>query len=482
MRPTLFGTLAGSVSLPFDNISMTHAGLWDLQKVRTDYTGYAVRAALTADSGATTLDIGFLADGSFDMAAYSAFGTGSERIVKWYDQSGNGFDLARAWSAANCPIIRTSTYNSKPCVYLASGNALINAGFTDWNGLADVNFFMARRLRGPVSGVPWGGTNSNVYASIVPDRIIYWTISGSNQYYLQARTAGALDRYQFEGSGTPRTKFWGNTVQLTADIAASAPGATFPNQTGLALNSIPDGSQGSSLECFAFYYLGQSLTPGEVTLINNALNDSYFALTASQIFCCGDSLTLNSANGGPSDPDAYPNLLDATLSAYTGTAWNLWDLNQTGEAAAQTERVLQLMEGADTTLDNIDIHYPNHVVVAWAGTNDIGAGDSAATALTGSLNITTPAAARGATVYYLNMLPREDLGGGNAAFEASRLTYNAGLAATLGATATVVDVAGIVELQDPTDTNYYVGDSVHLNDAGNALVAAAVAAAIEADI
>lgn len=482
MRPTLFGTVAGSAGLPFDNIAMTHAGLWDLQKVRTDYAGDAVRVGLAADSGATTLDIGFLADGSFDMAAYSAFGTGSERIITWYDQSGNGFDLSRAWSAANCPIIRTSTYNSKPCVYFASGNALINAGFTDWNGLADVNLFIARRLEGPGSGVVAGGTNSNSYMLINTNRIVYWTITGSNQYYNQARTAGALDRYQFQGSGMPRTKFWENTIALTADVEASAPGATFPNQTGLAVNSIPDGTQGSSLECFAMYYLGQSLSDPNVTAINTALNDSYFTFTASQIACCGDSLTLNSANGGSAAPGAYPNVLDTSLSSLTGTTWNLFPLASSAEAGAATARVLQIIESPNNVFDQIDTHYPNHIVVAWAGTNDIGAGGTAAAALTGSLNITTPAYARGASVYYLNMLPRQDLGAGNAAFEASRLTYNAGLAAALGATATVVDVAGIAQLQDPNDTNYYISDKVHLNDAGNALVAAVVAAAIEADI
>ena len=48
MRPTFFGTIAGQEALPFDNISMAHAGLWNLHKARTAYTGYAVRAAVAA--------------------------------------------------------------------------------------------------------------------------------------------------------------------------------------------------------------------------------------------------------------------------------------------------------------------------------------------------------------------------------------------------------------------------------------------------
>jgi len=485
MRPTFFGTIAGSSSLPFDNISMDHVGIWDLIKRRTAYEGYAVRAGLAADSGATTLDIGFNADGSFDMDAYEAFGTGSERIITWYDQSGNGFDLTRAWSAVTCPIIRTSTYNSKPCVYLAGGNALINAGFTDWNGLADVNFFMARRLFGPGNGASFGGVPSDGYPSGGdPNRITYWQIAGGvyKTYNYNARTAGSLDRYRFAGGGATKIRFYENTAELTAASSSGSPSATFPNQTGLGLNALADGSQGNNLECFAFYYVGQDLSADSVTIINEALNISYFTFTDSQIFCCGDSLTLNSANGGPSDPDAYPNLLDASLSSLTGTTWNLFPISTSAEPGASTTRVLQLMEGADSVLDQIDTHYPDHIVVAWAGTNNLGAGGLAADALTGSLNITTAAQVRGATVYYLNMLPRQDLGAGNAAFEAARTTYNAGLVAALGSTATVVDVAGIPELADPNDTDYYLSDKVHLNDAGNALVANVVAAAIEADL
>lgn len=455
-------------------------GIWSLQLSNPAYTGYAVRAGLAADSGATTLDIGFNADGSFDMDAYEAFGTGSERIVTWYDQSGNGYDLTRSWSATLCPIVRTSTYNNQPCVYFNGGNYLTNASFNAWNGLTDVNLFLARRLVGPGNGVTVGSVSMDTYpAGGFPNRPVYWQIGVASTFDYYARTAGCLEHYQYDGNGATKLRYFANTVEVSA-TTTGVPSGTFPNQTGLALNALADGSQGNNFECFAFLYAGENLSSPTINDINVWLNHYFFTFTDSQIFCCGDSLTINSANGGPSDPDAYPNLLTTSLSAYTNTAWNLLNLNQTAEAGAQTERVLQLMESADTCLDQIDTHYPNHVVVAWAGTNDLAAGDSAATALTGSLNITTPASVRGATVYYLNMLPRKDLGAGNAAFEASRTTYNAGLVATLGATATVVDVASL--LPDCEDLTYYLSDKVHLNDAGNAVVANAVAAAIEAGI
>lgn len=482
MRPTLFGTLTstGTPTLPAMD------GIWSLRLSNPDYTGYAVRAGLAADSGATTLDIGFNADGSFDMDAYEGFGTGSERIVTWYDQSGNGYNLTRAWSATLCPIVRTSTYNNQPCIYFATGS-IGNAGFNPWGGLADANVFVAKRQTQIYNAYTFANAAGSGYIYTgESNRRVYWGLISSvdSQYYNTANSAGTVWRCQFDGAGATnalKARLYLNGTEETRDTGNGSWGATFPSAAGFYLNGDSAGNNAQLLcEYWAVYYNGTDMSTDDVAATYDYLNYYFFALEDSQIFCCGDSLTLNSANGGPSDPDAYPNLLDVSLSATTGTAWLLRDVSLTAEAGAQTERVLQMMEANGATLDSIDTHYSNHVVVAWAGTNDLAAGDSAATALTGSLNITTPASERGATVYYLNMLPRKDLGGGNAAFEASRTTYNADLATTLGATATVVDVATL--LPDCEDLTYYLSDKVHLNDAGNAVVANAVAEAIEANL
>lgn len=467
---------------------MTHAGLWDLQKVRTDYTGYAVRAGLAADSGATTLDIGFLADGSFDMATYSAFGTGSERIVKWYDQSGNGLDLSHSWSATLCPIVRTSAYNGKPSVYF-NGGSLANAGFTDWNGSAHVNVIAAIKPGNTGAGYLWAGGGQGHGSYFIVNGTSgqnlwqQWQSSCREFYNYATGYGGSLYSWLYDGTqGTAanRLKLNFNTVDMLVTSTVGTTPATFESETGFVLNGI-DGGQALIADYFAVYYLGQATDAPTLTALESSLNTRYLSPSGAQLFCLGDSLTSNSANGGAADPDAYANLLTDNLDSGTAIEWSLYALNSTSEGGADTERVLELNSVGAGALVNIDTHYGNSVTVCWAGTNDLYDGDSAATALTGSVALAQACKDWGATVYYINMLPRLNTLN-DPVFEASRVTYNAGLAAAMNGIATVIDVASLPQLDDPTDTNYYLGDQVHLNDAGNAVVAAAVAAVIEANL
>lgn len=482
----------------FDEFSMTNAGIWDLTKRHTAYAGPAVRVGLAADSGATTLDIGFNADGTFDMAAYSAFGTGSEKVTIWYDQSGNGWDLARTWHATNCPIIRTSSYNSKPCVYFTQGS-LGNAGFTNWNGKADAHIVIAGRSQvGTNSYMLAGGSSNRIiyYEGGGPDRKLYWATQGihsiDSHYTQTARLQGFNFRFQFDGGGATnalKARLFQNGAEETRDTGNGSHPATLSNETGLYLNGEASAANGSNMEYFAFYYFGNDLTAGEISSIDDALKTDYFTHNASQLFCVGDSHTVNSANGGPLDPQAYPNVLKAALEAETGTTWNLLDLNITAEPGAETERVLQLMQAGADTLDLIDVNYDHSIVCAWAGTNDFGNAtpDSVNDVKTGSLNIATPAFNLGADVYYGNMLPRTDLdaafgAGANTAYETARGTYNSQIGATLSGVATLVDLAGRAELDDSTDLTYFQADLVHLTDAGYAAVADAFFDAIELNL
>ena len=91
-----------------------------------------------------------------------------------------------------------------------------------------------------------------------------------------------------------------------------------------------------------------------------------------------------------------------------------------------------MMEGSSGPLDRIDTHYDNTIVCAWAGTNDFAIDlDTVADVKTGCVNIATPAQARGADVYFGNMIVRTDLGAGNGAFETKRGTSNSEIATSL---------------------------------------------------
>jgi lysophospholipase L1-like esterase len=483
-------TLFPVTALPFDNIPMTHAGLWDLQKQRTDYTGYAVRAGLAADSGATTLDIGFTAQGEFDMAAYSAFGTGSERIVTWYDQSGNGFDLTRAWSATLCPIIRTSSYNSLPCVYFSQGS-LGNAAFTDWNSLADCNLVAAINY-GAANGLVFSGntgTGRSTYA--VDGSPQYWFVNGWSSYntFTSIMTkVGQINRWLFDGGAATdllRAPYSKNNVSQSGS-AGAAIGTTLPASTGIWLNGAQDGNGGGAGSCNAeywgAYYIGQDITAEWTTLYNAILTQKFGASSLnSNLWINGDSLSVSYNTNVTDITQAWPNLLNDGLETLTGTTWTVGNFNgTTAEVAADLARILQLFNA------NIkpyrDSLKANDICTLWGGTNDLAAGTAAATALTSFTSALTAIYDAGfvmsnGLVPCLNMLPRTDLGAGNAAFESKRTTFNSGFAAAIAGKGMLIDVAAITELADSTNLTYYI-DGVHPSTLGYSLIYDAVLDAI----
>ena len=95
------------------------AAAYSLRKLRTDYTGAAIRVRESATN--TETDIGFNADGSLNTTALIAHtGANDGFVVTWYDQSGNSNDATQA-TAANQPKIYDSITgvilsNNKPAL------------------------------------------------------------------------------------------------------------------------------------------------------------------------------------------------------------------------------------------------------------------------------------------------------------------------------------------------------------------------------
>lgn len=94
------------------------AAAYSLRRLRTLYTGSAIRVSRDFDSAQT--DIGFNPDGSLNTTALSAFVLGSNgRIVTWYDQSGNGRNAFG--NLTNSPFIVLNgtiyTLNGKPSIF-----------------------------------------------------------------------------------------------------------------------------------------------------------------------------------------------------------------------------------------------------------------------------------------------------------------------------------------------------------------------------
>ena len=130
--PTLRAAMRGGSSyVPLLDTYTGATAAYSLRKLRSAYTGYAVRVRRSSDS--TTLDIGFNSNGTLDTATLSTFvGANSGYVSIWYDQSGNS-NHANQVTSASQPIIYNAgslvTVNSKPSLYLSGSNNLQIFGF-----------------------------------------------------------------------------------------------------------------------------------------------------------------------------------------------------------------------------------------------------------------------------------------------------------------------------------------------------------------
>lgn len=102
------------VPLLFDNIEAPF--IYSLRKLKSNYTGAAVRVRRSTDN--TELDIGFTSSYDFDTAAFSAFvGGGTGYVVKWYNQLGDGKDMYNTSASEQPKILLNHTTSGKAVVH-----------------------------------------------------------------------------------------------------------------------------------------------------------------------------------------------------------------------------------------------------------------------------------------------------------------------------------------------------------------------------
>jgi hypothetical protein len=101
--------IIGSSIVQFTGLLDTYSGAaaaYSLRKLRTAYTGSAIRVRRASDN--TEQDIGFTALGGLNTSALTTFCSGTNGFVTtWYDQSGNGRDATQS-TGANQPQIVSS--------------------------------------------------------------------------------------------------------------------------------------------------------------------------------------------------------------------------------------------------------------------------------------------------------------------------------------------------------------------------------------
>jgi len=141
----IVGSQIASASLLLD-LYPSAAAAYSVRKLRTLYTGNAIRVRRSSDN--TEQNIGFTALGDLDTTALTSFCSGTNGFVTtWYDQSGNGRNATQT-TAANQPQIVSSgsvlTVNSKPCtVFSSASSTKLNVGTNFWTYTGNSTVFHA---------------------------------------------------------------------------------------------------------------------------------------------------------------------------------------------------------------------------------------------------------------------------------------------------------------------------------------------------
>lgn len=130
--PTQLGTI-GSINanpLLLDTY-INAASAYSLRKLRTLYTGSAIRVRRSSDN--TEQDIGFNVSGNLDTSSLTSFcGSGNGFVTTWYDQSGNGINATQTTAASQPQIVNSGsilTTNGKPHIEFDGVNDQLNANY-----------------------------------------------------------------------------------------------------------------------------------------------------------------------------------------------------------------------------------------------------------------------------------------------------------------------------------------------------------------
>lgn len=184
------------------------------------------------------------------------------------------------------------------------------------------------------------------------------------------------------------------------------------------------------------------------------------------IVCDGDSLTRGQ---GSTSGTGYPTMMQSSLGD-TALVVNLGVDSQT-LANMISDGVAQIDTPYASALTR------KNICVAWGGTNDLYFGASAATTITRFSDYCSARKTAGLKVIACTIIDRTPAGGSWTAADA--LTVNTSIRANYETYADVLcDLAADSRLSDCTNLTYFQADQVHLTDAGYAVVAELVEAAV----
>jgi hypothetical protein len=287
--PSFFGFQDAGKTVPLLDEYPGAAAAYSLRKLRTAYTGSAIRVRRT---DLTESDIGFNSGGNLDTTALLAFtGTGALDngfITTWYDQSGNARNATQA-TALNQPQIVSSgsviLQNGKPAVQFDGTNDFLDTqSFIASRTLASIFlvYSITQNKQNQTIFSRWDNRNFfiraytntgtidfGVYSSeVAANNIISGNIINLNNTYLSSLIYDGSESFANE------TSLYNNNVLQTITRSGSEVNQLQSNSNKVLIGSLGSNSQFIQGKINEIVYYDNSQI-GNLSNINNNINSFY---------------------------------------------------------------------------------------------------------------------------------------------------------------------------------------------------------------
>jgi PKD repeat protein len=251
---------------------------YGLRKLKAAYAGPCIRVERSTDN--TQQDVGFDGIDSLDIASALAFaGAGTLKVVKWYDQSGGGNDLAV--TAANAPtLLPQSSANGKPGLdWGTTINNSIRLVSTSTVSLTAPKIFMATRQGGSYGAMMFTEFGASKFR-VMKANAHYELVNGSTIDYDFSDPFATLDYLNWQTASVRASFFSGNDkmyfdgVEMNALTAGNA-GDTASGAQNITLGNSVGFNAGFLGSFFEYIIVEGAISDADALLIDNSQIDYY---------------------------------------------------------------------------------------------------------------------------------------------------------------------------------------------------------------
>jgi SPP1 family predicted phage head-tail adaptor len=212
---------APSASLLLD-LYPSAATAYSLRKLRTAYTGSAIRVRRSSDN--TEQDIGFVGN-DLDTTAFTTFcGAGNGFVTTWYDQSGNANNATQTTQASQPQIVSSGVIvliNTKPGLSFNGSSYRFNLPTISFslNSISVIGVIKSNNLAS--NGFAFANPDSNrIYLGFILSSISYFGYGNSaTSFNLGASTTNQELHELYSGINSNAYKNANSSTQITSSTA-----------------------------------------------------------------------------------------------------------------------------------------------------------------------------------------------------------------------------------------------------------------------